>query len=78
MRTTRQLPTHQRRQVRVRKVTLDYPRHLCHPIPLAEATTATLVGVMAGDVEAVVDPVTERQMVSAQAGKIRRVRCSNL
>ena len=71
MKTTRQQPTRQRRQVRVIKVALDYPQHPCHPIPLAEATTATLVVVVAGDAEAVAVPVIERQMVSALAGKIR-------
>ena len=70
MKTTRQQPTRQRRQVRVIKVALDYPQHPCHPIPLAAVTTATLV-VVAEDAEAVADQVIERQMVSALAGKIR-------
>lgn len=78
MKTTRQQPTRPRRRVRVRKAALDYPRHPCHPIPLAEATTATLVGAVAGDVEVVVVPVTDFQMVSVLAGKIKKIRCRGL
>ena len=69
MRTTPQQPTHQRRQVRVRKVALDYPQRPCHPIPLAEATTATLV-VVAGDVGVGAVLATACLAVSVQAGKI--------
>ena len=67
--TTHQQPTHQRRQVRVRKVALDYPQRPCHPIPLAEATTATLV-VVAGDVGVGAVLVTACLTVSVQAGRI--------
>ncbi len=78
MKATRQQPTRPQRQVRIRKVALDYQRHPCYPIPLAEVTTATLVGAVAVDVEVVVVPVTDFQMVSVLAGKIKQIRCRGL